>query len=87
MVMLTVACVALVTCVEVTVMPAPKLATVEPCRKLEYFPATTTASDCPVWPLFGVTVEMLAAGFTVSEAELELWNAVPVEVVPAIVTA
>ena len=67
-------------------IPAPKFATVEPCRKFENSPVTATERTCPAWPPFGVTVRMLATGFTVSEAELELWKAVAVDVEPEIVT-
>jgi hypothetical protein len=47
MVRLAVAWVALVTVVLLTVIPAPKLATVAPCRKLEKLPVIATLRICP----------------------------------------
>ena len=47
MVMLTVACVALLTVTELTVMPAPKLATVVPLAKCVSWPVTLTSAFRP----------------------------------------
>jgi len=84
--MFTVAWVAFVTVMELTAIPAPKFATVEAWRKFENRLVTATESDCPICALFGAKVEILASGFTVSEAGLELWKAVAADVVPAILT-
>ncbi len=81
-----VACVALVTVVEFVVMPAPKPACVEPCRKLENWPVIATLRVWPRFPELGATVTRLAAGLIVRVAEFELANRVPVEVVPDMVT-
>jgi hypothetical protein len=64
-------------------MPGPKLACVAPCTKLVYEPATTTESDCPTCPEFGVTEEILPAGLTVKEEVFTLAKAVPSAVLPA----
>jgi hypothetical protein len=74
MTILTVAWVASVIVIEVTVIPDPKLATVEPARKLVNLPTIATGMVGPAIPLSGVMVVREAAGLTVSAAEFELWN-------------
>ena len=70
-----------------TEIPAPKLATVEPCTKLVYAPVIVTDKVWPGDPVFGAIERICAAGFTVRLAVLELANAAFVVVAPLIETA
>jgi hypothetical protein len=70
-----------------TEIPAPKLATVEPCTKLVYAPVIVTERLLPGDPVKGVTEGICGAGFNVRLAVLELANATFVVVAPLIETA
>jgi hypothetical protein len=83
MVMFTVACVELVTVVELTVMPAPKLACVAPWSQFVNLPVTVTERVWAAEPTVGLMLESVAGGLTVRAAVLELAKATFAEVVPA----
>jgi len=70
-----------------TEMFGPKAACDTPLTKFVYLPLIVTVRVCPCSPELGERDVIVDVGLTVSAEEFELWNGVPVVVVPEIETS